>query len=164
MALVVAEHCHNLVADGLAGHLGERVAKHHRVAFAGLAESLMHVLDGREQPIMQLDRVQLPRCRDYHGQPPRGILDDCERDGSSSAMGILARVQWNELSSALLQIAPFSAQYYLFAKLELPLVLPIRQRPWLRGPCSVRSRVGKIGAAHLSNCGRPQTLFVWAGE
>ena len=67
MALVVAEHCHNLVADGLTGDLGERVAKHHRVALARLAQSLMHIPDGRKHPILQLGGVKLlEQCRTCH--------------------------------------------------------------------------------------------------
>ena len=63
MALVVAEHRHPGHVDVLRRSLDDRIADHHPMFFPCLAQSLVHVLDGHQQPVLQFGRVELLQRR-----------------------------------------------------------------------------------------------------
>ena len=63
MAFVVAEHRDACHVDVLRRVLEDRAADHHAMLLARIAEFLVHVLDGHQQPVLQLGRVELLQRR-----------------------------------------------------------------------------------------------------
>ena len=63
MTLVVAEHRHPRHVDVLRRSLDDRIADHHPMFLPCLAQPLVHVLDGHQQPVLQPGRVELLQRR-----------------------------------------------------------------------------------------------------
>ena len=63
LALVVAEHRHPRHVDVLRRGFDDRVADHHTMLFACLAQFLVHVLDRHQQAVLQFGGVELLQRR-----------------------------------------------------------------------------------------------------